>query len=408
MRRGKVPAGAQIEVGSSAVKAAMGCEKESMNESTFLDVIEGRATYHVACERAESFIDRLPDGCVSLMTLDFPYYGVKDDAWDNAWESPEAFIAWMGSVLVPCRRVLAPNGSIYVFAAPQVRGGLTMATRVECEVARHFSVLQRITWQKPEGSTKAEMFDKDTCRAFFPASEVIIFAEQPGADLLALGESQYGAKCDEIRGFVFEPLRAYLDGERERAGVSRKDCDLACQNQMSGHYFSRVQWALPTAEKYAALRRLFNARGGNEFLRKDYEFLRKDYEFLRKDYEELRSEYESLRRPFSVSPEVPYTDVWTYETVNTYPGKHPCEKPPRMARDIVRASSREGGLVADFFCGSGAFLAAAVAEGRRAIGCDMDPHWAEQARGRCDAVKATGRVVRTSPKPKDDRQGRLW
>lgn len=79
-----------------------------------------------------------------------------------------------------------------------------------------------------------------------------------------------------------------------------------------------------------------------------------------------------------------------------------------MARDIVRASSREGGLVADFFCGSGAFLAAAVAEGRRAIGCDMDPHWAEQAQRRCNAVKATGRIVRTALKPKDDRQGDLF
>ena len=115
-------------------------------------------------------------------------------------------------------------------------------------------------------------------------------------------------------------------------------------------------------------------------------------------------EYSVIARPFNVSSAVPFTDVWTYHAVPSYQGRHPCEKPPEMARDIVRASSREGGLVADFFCGSGAFLAAAVADGRRAIGCDMDPHWAEQARGRCDAVKATGRVVRTAPKPKDDRQ----
>ena len=32
-------------------------------------------------------------------------------------------------------------------------------------------------------------------------------------------------------------------------------------------------------------------------------------------YEDLRLEYEDLRRPFSVSAEVPYTDVWTYPTV---------------------------------------------------------------------------------------------
>lgn len=349
--------------------------------SAIEEVLSGAATHHVACERAETFIDRLPDGCVSLMTLDFPYF-VKGPSveWDNAWESPEAFIAWMGGILAPCRRKLALNGSIYVFAAPQVRGGLTMATRVECEVARHFSVLQRITWQKPEGSTKAEMFDKDTCRAFFPASEVIIFAEQAGSDATADDAAGYTSQCEAVKRAVFGD---YLRAEMARAGVTGKDMAALFPSKTGGLTGCVSNWLLglncPTPEQWTAMRE----RLGDGFLRR---------------------EYEMLRRPFSVSPEVPYTDVWTYATVNTYPGKHLCEKPEDMARDIVRASSREGGLVADFFCGSGAFLAAAVAEGRRAIGCDMDPHWAEQAQRRCDAVKATGRVVRTAPKPKDDRQ----
>ena len=323
--------------------------------SVIEEVLSGEATHHVACERAETFIDRLPDGCVSLMTLDFPYYGVKDDAWDNAWESPEAFIAWMGGILAQCRRKLAPNGSIYVFAAPQVRGGLTMATRVECEVARHFSVLQRITWQKPEGSTKAEMNEKSGQRSFFPVSEAIIFAEHQGA-------------------------MEFMRLARQAVGMTAKDATAAAGAHGAVNHGGAVSnWE----------------QGLNAPSREQYERLAVACPL---------PPYERAIRHFSVSPDVPYTDVWTYETVNTYPGKHPCEKPPRMARDIVRASSREGGLVADFFCGSGAFLAAAVADGRRAIGCDMDPHWAEQARGRCDAVKATGRVVRTAPKPKDDRQ----
>jgi len=354
---------------------------------SLVDVLESRATHHVACERAEAFVDRLPDGCVSLMTLDFPYYGVKDDAWDNAWESPEAFIAWMGSILAPCRRALAPNGSIYVFTKPQSDdGGVTMATRVEREIVNHFHLLTRATWCKTLKHTPAHYkMDKSILRSYFPLSEQIFFAEQRGEDA-------HGAACARLRGEVFEPLRAYLDGERERAGLDRAACDAACGNQMAGHYFSAVQWALPTAANYAKLQ----ARAPGCFGR--------PYEALREQYEALREQYEALRRPFSVSAAVPYTDVWHYDTVQPHDGKHPCEKPEDMARDIVRASSREGGLVADFFCGSGAFLAAAVAEGRRAIGCDMDPHWAEQAQRRCDAVKATGRVVRTAPKPKETGQ----
>jgi len=351
--------------------------------------------FRVVCARAEDFIGTLADGSVSLMTLDFPYFGVKEDAWDNAWPTPEAFTDWMGGVLSKCRRVLAPNGSIYVFAASQVRGGLTMATRVEVEVARHFSVLTRITWRKP--FSRAEHTEKETLRAPFPASEAIIFAEQKGSDAIALGESKHIAKNDELRGFVFEPLRTWFRGQVAAHGITSRRLNAAIGSSptgggMASHYLGEIQFEIPTEKMYARIRAAFPGA------------FEREYEDLRREYENLQRQYEALRRPFSVSAEVPYTDVWTYETVNTYPGKHPCEKPEDLARDIVRASSRPGGLVADFFCGSGAFLAAAVAEGRRAVGCDMDPHWAEQARRRCEATLAAGRIPRTAPPKRDDRQ----
>ena len=318
--------------------------------SAIEEVLSGAATHHVACERAEPFIDRLPDGCVSLMTLDFPYYGVKDDAWDNAWESPEAFIAWMGSILAPCRRVLAPNGSIYVFASPQ------MAWSAEGMVREYFVMLNAITWHKQE-HTSALKYGAENFRGYVEKSERVLFAE--------------------ARSGVPEMIEA----ARIAAGLSRQDVSERVVGSRSGACWNwETGLRFPDADNWSALRRCLPSL----------------------------PEYSVVARPFNVSAAVPHTDVWTYHSAPVHPGRHPCEKPEDMARDIVRASSREGGIVADFFCGSGAFLAAAVAEGRRAIGCDMDPHWAEQARGRCDAVKATGRVVRTSPKPKDDRQGRLW
>jgi len=338
---------------------------------TLANVLSGEARYHVACCRAEELEERLPDGSVSLILTDPPFHKVKDLAWDREHKTAGGFLDWIGERFRAWRRILAPNGSLYVFASP------AMAWGVEGKVREHFEVLTNIRWAKPPHSTKAEMYRKEDLRAPFAASETIIFAEQKGSDSIALGESQYGAKCDELRGFVFEPLRAYLDGERQRAGLDRAACDAACGNQMSGHYFSAVQWALPTAPNYAKLR----AAAPGFFLR---------------TWEDLRAQYEDLRRPFSVSSEVPYTDVWTYPTVQRYPGKHPCEKPPKMALDIVRASSRAGGIVADFFSGSGVFAAAAVALGRRAIACDMDPHWVGVTSERCARAEETGDVARVS------------
>jgi SAM-dependent methyltransferase len=53
------------------------------------------------------------------------------------------------------------------------------------------------------------------------------------------------------------------------------------------------------------------------------------------------------------------------------------QKPEALLERIIRASSNEGDLVADFFCGSGTTLAVAEKLGRRWIGCDLSK-WAIQ------------------------------
>uniref|UniRef100_UPI001FFE282C site-specific DNA-methyltransferase n=2 Tax=Citrobacter TaxID=544 RepID=UPI001FFE282C len=58
--------------------------------------------------------------------------------------------------------------------------------------------------------------------------------------------------------------------------------------------------------------------------------------------------------------------------VQFYPGKHPCEKPADMLKQIISASSRPGDIVADFFMGSGSTVKAAIELGRRAIGVELE------------------------------------
>jgi len=354
----------------------------SSSERDIRDVIENRKRFVVICDRVERVEPLLPDGCAHLMPTDGPYHGVKSHGWDNEHGSDVAFLNWKRERYAAWKRILAPNGTLYDFASPQ------MGARVEVACAESFSIVSRIVWSKPwRGVPNAPgRASKETMRGYFPYSETIIMAEQHGSDSIALGESQYGTKCDELRGFVFEPLRAYLDDERAHAGFDRVACDKACGNQMSGHYFSRIQWALPTQKNYDKLREAFNANGGN-FLTRGYEELRTQYEELRTQYEELRTQYEELRRPFNVTPEDQYTDVWTYSTVPYRKDKHPCEKPEAMARDIVRISSRPNDVVLVFFSGSGIFASEALKQGRRVIAVEMDPHWAAVTERRC--IEAT-------------------
>lgn len=329
------------------------------------DVLSGRSRFASICARVEEIEPRLPDGCANLMPIDGPYHGVKPHAWDNEHGDERAFLAWKRERYAAWKRILAPNGTLYDFASPR------MGARVEVACRKYFNIVANLRWDKGRAGRHAGAC-KEALRGFFPNSETIVVAEQYGSDSTALGESRYASECDRLRGFVFEPLRAYLDGERKRAGFNLKMCDEATGNQMAGHYFSRIQWTLPTRENYDKLRSAFNTTCLNVF--------------LSREYEDLRREYEDLRRPFSVTPEDQYTDVWNYATVPHRKGKHPCEKPADMARDIVRISSRPNDLVLVFFSGSGVFAAEALKQGRRVIAVDADPHWTEATRERCEAA----------------------
>lgn len=100
-------------------------------------------------------------------------------------------------------------------------------------------------------------------------------------------------------------------------------------------------------------------------------------EYLRREYEDLRREYEDLRRPFSISERDVSTDVWMFDTVPPYPGKHPCEKPLPMLEHMITASTRPDWTVLDPFAGSGSTLVAARNLGRKAIGVELEEKYAE-------------------------------
>ncbi len=82
-------------------------------------------------------------------------------------------------------------------------------------------------------------------------------------------------------------------------------------------------------------------------------------------------------------------DVWDIPFLSTVSRErvgYPTQKPAALLERLVRASSNEGDLVADFFCGSGTTLAVAARLKRRWLGCDLNP----------DAVAVTQRRLEES------------
>ncbi len=277
----------------------------------------------------------LPDGCCALISVDPPFYRVKGEAWDRQWDSPDAFIAWIGVLCQEWRRVLAPNGSLYVFAGPK------MAARVECEIGRWFSVINSIVWSKP-GTPYATKYGPENFRTFVDLSERLIFAGQR------------------------ETAGALLQRVRRAAGLTTAQvCALAGAHGAANHGGAATNWErgynTPTPAQWSAMRSRLPLPA-----------------------------YEDAIRPFFADAARPYTDVWTFPTVPAGPDKHPCEKPLAMLRHIVATSSRPGDLVLDCFAGSGVTGEAALMEGRRALLVERDATWAQRSRFRLARAEAQG------------------
>ena len=293
--------------------------------------------YHGDCLEGISEIQ----GEVDALVTDPPYFKVKDDEWDNQWDKAADFLAWMGGWVDEAKPTLAPHASVWVFASP------AMTSSVERLLGERFKVLNSIRWVKEAGwHQKIEL---EAQRRFTTPWEGLIFAEQYGAD---------STTKEGVWASVHEPIRLYLNALRVEAGMTIQEVNEAWQamrgskGQTPGHWFSQSQWLMPTPEHYEWLQGVLGVRG--------------------REYEDLRREYEDLRRPFHISERMNNSDVWTFDPVQGYQGKHPCEKPIGMMEHIIKTSTREGHTVLDPFAGSGSTLRAAKNLGRKCIGSEIE------------------------------------
>lgn len=331
----------------------------------------------LVCADSLQFIKTIPDNSVNLIATDPPYFGVKSNDWDNQWESDADFLGWLDEFLAEFWRILAPNGSLYMFS------GSRLASKIELLTRDRFNVLNHITWAKPSGMWKRQ--NKESLRAYFPATERIIFAEHYGASGYAKGQSGYASKCADLQKEIFAPLIELFVIARRQLGISAADINTATGKQMCSHWFSTSQWRLPSLVDFQKLQALFQRKSeemgiacpppfnvGYAEHEQHYAELKQSYESIKGKYDDLKAQYENLRRPFSVTADVPYTDVWTFPPVQYYPGKHPCEKPAALMEHIIKSSTRPGDIVADFFMGSGSTVKAALRLDRRAIGVELE------------------------------------
>ncbi len=143
------------------------------------------------------------------------------------------------------------------------------------------------------------------------------------------------------------------------------------------------------------------------------QFIPRDKTFIDKHYkkEDEKGRYRITRRGNKVylgeDPGDPVTTVWNdilsfnYVAPANLEGEgYPTQKPEALLARIIEASSNEGDLIADFFCGSGTMAVAAEKLGRRWICCDLSRYGIHIARKRVlDIVELKGYKMKDYVRP---------
>jgi site-specific DNA-methyltransferase (adenine-specific) len=103
----------------------------------------------------------------------------------------------------------------------------------------------------------------------------------------------------------------------------------------------------------------------------------------------------------STDPGAQISSVWRIPAVpkrEKLCGYHPTQKPLRLLRRAILASTREGDLLFDPFCGSGTTGVAAKELDRFFVGAEMEEEYAQLAGRRIEAA-VRGEVLRILPDP---------
>lgn len=288
-------------------------------------------------------LKHIPDRSVSLILTDPPYHSTKKKNifGDTFFREDEEFIKWMEKYSNEWKRVLKPNGSVFVFCSAK------MASKLEMIFSKRFNVLSHIVWTKPNApgfdGWKQKM-KKESLRQWYSHSERIIFMEP-------------AIEGNLNRSYFGDLLRS----TRIKVG-------------MSGHELTEIVGAYGKVNHGGAVSNW--EAGRNVPSREQYEKIKKA--LLNTEKIDSFPDYEDAIRPFKVNGSMEFTDIWTFENIRPYKGKHPAEKPIELLEHAIKATTFEKDIVLDCFAGSGSTCIASLKLKRRTIAMEIDEKWIQQ------------------------------
>jgi len=259
---------------------------------------------------------------------------VYRDMWGHGISS---YLSMLYDRLILMRELLSERGSIYVHA--DWHAGHLIRCLLD-EVFGSDCFRNEIVWKATNAHSDAKRFGSIHQTLFFYTKSDDWIWNQQYEDY----DKEY---VDKYYRYKDEDGRRYASGDVAAAGPgpARRFGDRVLDPPPGSHW----RFSQEKVDQYLAEGRIFYTKNGIP------------------RYKRYLDEMPGMpAQSIWLEKDVPYIVSWSDEGLG-----YSTQKSEALLRRIIKSSSDEGSIVADFFCGSGTALAAAEKLGRRWIGCDL-------------------------------------
>ncbi len=278
---------------------------------------------------------KLPDESIDLVVADPPYWKVIGEKWDYRWRTESDYVKWSLQWIGEVARVLRKGGSFYCFGYFR-----TLALLVPYFDDLGLELRQQIIVDKGMRSVSGRATRK--YKMFPNVTESILFIVK------------------DNKKFV----KTFLKDRQKAAGLTAKQINEALGVKSNGG----GMWSIYTGNNVC-----------EQFPTK--ELWGKLSEILHFDLP-----YEKVSQTFNA--QMGFTDVW--RDIDFYEEKryHPTQKPIKLIKRLIYASSNRGDIVLDPFIGSGSTPVSAVQLERNFLGFEVEKSYYEVALKRIEELKS--------------------
>ncbi len=302
-----------------------------MEKKVFLD---GKAIIYNS--DVSSFLNEEKDCSIDLAILDPPYWRVVNEKWDRQWKTEEDYICWVRQWSSELFQKMRYGGSVYLFGYFRTLSKLV-------------SPLESIGYQLRQQIVLGKGLRAISGRA---TKDYKIFPNVTESCLLLIKDPY-----PYVKQILLDAKKANKFSSKE---INEK---IGVKSNGGG------MWSIYTGKNIC--RQIPTKEIWDKF----------------SDVFQLKIDYCKISQTFN--PIKGLTDVWT--DINFYEEDriHPTQKPLKLIKRLIQASSNEGDLIIDPFLGSSSSVIGSIDMGREIHGCEKDKEYFDKSIKRIEKVIQT-------------------